>query len=103
MRQYPAVGRLVILRNRVAIIVIMAELAGGEALPQGISRDRAENHVAGGLIKYREGVIHPLDELGGPHGAIGVGWYESDCESALRASKTLADAVEVQTGNGRKE
>jgi len=66
----PAVGRLVIEGDAVAVVVSLATAA--ETGPEGVGRGWPGNQRAGGLVEDSERRVHQLEILGRAYGAVGV-------------------------------
>src|SRR5436309_353120 len=68
----PAIGNLVILDNRVAVVGRLAW--SGKPRPDGIAGGRSRDNRATALGKDRKFLVHPLHVLGGTYHPVGIGW-----------------------------
>src|SRR5439155_2453658 len=71
--EYPAVVRLVVLRDGVAVVVDCTGMAGSERLKELAAGYGTIEQSAGALIEDGEGFIDPLDVLRGSDGSVGIG------------------------------
>src|SRR5258708_22048172 len=88
--EYPAVVRLVVLSDGVAVVVDGAGMGRSERQKELVAGDGAIQQSTGGLIEDGEGFIDPLDVLRGSDGSVGVGWrgvYRKVGEAVAEAFK----------------
>jgi hypothetical protein len=74
--------------------------AGGpEERPEDARGRRPEEEGAGRLVEHGEGLVHPLDVLGGAHGSVGVG-RELRRHEAMVAGSEACEIEVQQRGTG---
>ena len=97
LAQDPAVGYLVVIHDRVAVIICLAAPAKScpERLPQGGTRD----HSARCLVENNERRVHPLDILREANSTVGIGRGNAHIEAGRRV---LPDAIKGKAGRRRK-
>src|SRR5260370_20748346 len=101
--EYPAVVRLVVLSDGVAVVVDCAGMAGSERLKELIAGYGTIDLSTGALIKDGKGFIDPLDVLRGSDGSVGIGRrgvHGKVGESIAEAFKVESRSERAVTGGG---
>jgi hypothetical protein len=102
--EYPAVVRLIVLSDGVAVVIDCAGMGGTQRLKELVAGyGAAAEQCADAFIEDGEGFVDPLDVLRGSDGSVGIGRrgvYGKAGDAVAEAFKVASGSEKAVAGEG---
>src|SRR5260370_23739085 len=96
LREGPAIGKLVVENDRIAVVIGLA--ASAEAQPECVAIGRSGDERSGRLVEHRKRSIDPLHVLRRADRAVGIGGSAGHGESKLTLSQAFKPVIHSGRG-----